>query len=177
MIRRLFTLCSALSLLLCGIALTIWAKSWQTNPDRGSWGSKSSNRREIRSYEAYSHVGELHLELYWETLDEPTPEEAYWHYPTRRLHHIEYSAPITALCRLMVPQRAPRWGRREITIRYLTVAAATALLPAAWGAWWGVKRRRTRRDRALGLCLACGYDLRATPGRCPECGATPRPSQ
>jgi hypothetical protein len=33
--------------------------------------------------------------------------------------------------------------------------------------------RMRRRCIQRGLCPVCGYDLRATAGRCPECGAVP----
>ena len=49
----------------------------------------------------------------------------------------------------------------------LTLTASS--LPVIWLLRW----RRCRRAARLGLCPACGYDLRATPERCPECGTVP----
>lgn len=49
-----------------------------------------------------------------------------------------------------------------------------SLAPLAWLAGFRRQRRSARRARA-GLCATCGYDLRASPGRCPECGSVVRP--
>jgi hypothetical protein len=40
-----------------------------------------------------------------------------------------------------------------------------------WRRWLGEHRIRA------GLCPVCAYDVRATPDRCPECGAIPRETE
>jgi hypothetical protein len=43
-------------------------------------------------------------------------------------------------------------------------------------AWTLVLLFRPKKRSAKGLCDKCGYDMRATPDRCPECGQVPATS-
>ncbi|HZN69002.1 MAG TPA: hypothetical protein VFB66_27225 [Tepidisphaeraceae bacterium] len=62
----------------------------------------------------------------------------------------------------------------EFVVVYVVVPVWLLLLPLA-PAWtpslWQFARARARQRR--GLCPSCGYDLRATPDKCPECGLAP----
>ena len=61
----------------------------------------------------------------------------------------------------------------KYTNYYWAISLPLWLLAIVFGIWPWMRwraRRRKRRRLAVGLCPRCGYDLRATPDRCPECG-------
>lgn len=60
-----------------------------------------------------------------------------------------------------------------ITIGWGWLAISTAILPSLVIMRSGTKRLRIRRRHGAHRCISCGYDLRATPLRCPECGQVP----
>jgi len=64
------------------------------------------------------------------------------------------------------------FGRsRVLLVPFWLPAITSSMMPAMW---LRVVRRRRRQKQwqAANRCQQCGYDLRASKGRCPECGST-----
>jgi hypothetical protein len=75
----------------------------------------------------------------------------------------------------MLPANLREVGVTDFITSYTfdNVAKAVILLLLGIGIDRHYLLKRPERRAALGLCPACGYDIRATPERCPECGAVP----
>ena len=138
--RALFTILSALSLLLFVAVVVMWARSYRNN-----WfGDQIQIQLGQHRWELVSQGGGLTL----------CRMEGPWF----------FSGPSTG------GKIVPRYNASKVLgVPHWACVVAAGVLPITWC----FRARSSRRRRSRGLCLHCGYDLRATPDRCPECGAAP----
>jgi hypothetical protein len=175
--RRLVTLAAAASLLLCVATVALWVRSFFAADNVAHFSPRGSrfNRHYLQS-----NRGKVVLHRYTlETPGRPIPisnRSDRWIFGSNapsnasdsfeggfyflglgyRHDSIADAKPLTKATRLL------------LSIPYFVLALVFAAPPLAWGF-----RHRRSRGRALLTCPTCGYDLRATPDRCPECGAVP----
>ena len=168
--RILITFAASVSMTLCIAALTVWALGNQARLDQSAtWYYCSTLGREFTRYHRIA-VDRGVFCFQW-VQDEPyaSPRPIVrvipgypLRFPFQATHHgfsLYRQTPWTG--------RAIYW---EFAVPLWFLSVVTAIFPA-----WRVISFIRRRNRKLpGQCRACGYDLRATPDRCPECGTVPR---
>jgi hypothetical protein len=183
--RHLFTLCSAVSLLLFVAACVLWARSYQ----RQGWVHWTQNGfSRCYALSLGSFPGRLSVGIEWQAADakplqhydfirppmSAQPGFSSWSGDTPRSTDVYDAYAMTLPQRPDLHQFAGlAWYADQsytsswnllVPHRYVVVVASA--LPLCW-VWLSYRAmRRARRN----TCPVCGYDLRASPERCPECG-------
>jgi hypothetical protein len=147
--RRLFNLLAAVSLVLCVAAVTLWIRSYRSLVSLSDHDRISFTDRDPLWWIIF-YPGEA--VLCRQTGSDWTGRELRGF----RMIGIQFGGMQGRTGDKVWNLRLPCW----------LLVAATLVLPLLFA-----RRHWTERQRQLGnACPTCGYDLRATPERCPECG-------
>jgi hypothetical protein len=166
MTRCVFALLAALSLLLCVATAVLWVRSYWV---RDQW--RHGNGYRTRSLT--SQRGQLCISGYRFTSDMGR-ERFTWQAEPGGVFRGERS--WSGFGHSTHVDRQMSNGAVEVYMFYSAfwvphwaAVLLSALAPAGQVRTY-LRRRHLDRRRQRGQCASCGYDLRSTPGRCPECG-------
>ena len=160
--RRLVTLAAVASLLLCVGAVAMHARSQRW----GDWVSVSGGGRLLG---VESRHGQFTL-LWWRTGDRSECWFRYDRRDARRQPGAVYREAGFRLRPVLSSTDSTVVGR-ALDIPWYAIIIALGAPGLGWVSHRVVRCRRSIRFRREGRCPTCGYDLRATPDRCPECGS------
>ena len=190
----LFTILAAASAMLCVGALALWVRSYwrydivsRTSDLRSDVGDEEERRMFIRSNRGiFALIGtaiatgrgptapDRPLTVRWARLSDVA--EPAWDLRQTSVLRPPFGRNVAGFAygreagaKVAIGGSWYQQRQRIYSVPHWFAALVLAIPPALW--FW----RRLRRP-APGTCLSCGYDLRATPGRCPECGAIPEKS-
>jgi hypothetical protein len=152
--RLLNNALTLLSLALCLTTLVLWAISYRFPPNRAG-GDVLNITRHDPLYWVISARGRV-------TLCRQSGRDWGRELPGLRVLGFRYGG-----------LRGPAGSLYNVDIPHAFLAVALATLPLA-RLVTALRARRRGRAQRLDHCPTCGYDLRATPDRCPECGTTAR---
>jgi len=174
--RRLFNLIAALSALLCIVTAALWFRSYGTF-DRVKYLKSTDTSHAFHLLD--SGAGYVEYEFMWMPwsgfrIEDSDPNRVIW-----RQSHEEPSPTHKRTSQFRYEYNNAERMRANpayqyfflVSVPYPALMICAVILPTI-----AIRvRHRANQQFLNGCCARCGYDLRATPDRCPECGTVVSP--